>query len=88
MNLSPQEALKSAKLEPGLSSFRVNGWQVELRVEPVVEAEPESLLDESGVMLEPWIELPPLGPGTCIPLKQGKLPPPELLEIPADEDER
>jgi hypothetical protein len=52
--------------------------------EPLTE--PESLIPESDIMLEPWTELPRPPGGIIVKAKPGQLPAPEIYGIP-EEDE-
>jgi hypothetical protein len=87
MSIPLQEALKQVELRAG-ETYRcqVNGYHVEVRVTAAQEAEPESRIPESDIMLEAWTELPPLKGWVTVPAKSGQLPPPEIYGIP-EEDE-
>ncbi len=41
-------------------------------------------LDESDIMLDPWVELPTPSGGIIVVARPGELPPPDLPEIPPD----
>ena len=45
------------------------------------------LLDESDVMLDPWVELPAPSSDIVVFAKPGALPAPDLPEIPANWEE-
>lgn len=92
--MSLVEALKLVKLGPGRTSCRVNGWEVEVRVQPAPAVEPvkkedesETSLYEENMMLEPWVELPGPEPTFSGFAKPGPLPQPDLPEIPSEEEE-
>jgi hypothetical protein len=82
MSVPLEEALRLVKLEPGRTSCRVNGWEVEVRVRPVVPA-PESALNESDVMLDAWAEFPDPAPAGTVLARLVPPPPPDIPEIPA-----
>ncbi len=85
MSVPLGELLKLAKLEPGTTTHRVNGWDVEVCVRPVA-AEPESLLNESDIMLDAWVELPAPEPtGHIVITKLGTAPLPDIPDIPDDD---
>ena len=86
MSISLQEALKQVELRAG-ETYRcqVNGFQVEVRV-TAEDAEPDSLIPESDIMLEPWVELPLPPGGIIVKAKPGKLPPPDIPEIPSQDE--
>lgn len=89
MSITLTEALGQVDLEPGRTyRCRVNGRTIEVRV---VEEIPSALmpapLDESDIMLDPWFVLPPPTGGVIVRATPGKLPPPDLLEIPAEDEE-
>jgi hypothetical protein len=87
MSLSIAEALEQVELEPGrVYSCQVRGHWVELRVLKPGE-DPKSLIDESDIMLDPWVELPPPKPTFCVVGKFRPLPPPDIPEMPTDGDE-
>jgi hypothetical protein len=87
MSLSLAEALGQVDLEEGQRyRCQVNGHWVELRVLGPVENSRSAAIDESDVMLDPWIELPMPRPIACVRGTYGPLPLPDPPEIPADED--
>jgi len=87
MSLSIAEALEQVELEPGrVYSCQVRGHWVELRVLKPGE-DPKSLIDESDIMLDPWVELPPPKPTFCVVGQFGPLPPPDIPEMPTDGEE-
>jgi hypothetical protein len=86
MSLSIAEALAQVELEPGrVYSCQVKGHWVELRVLELGK-DPKSLIDESDIMLDPWVELPRPTPTMRVVGRYGPLPPPHIPEIPRDED--
>ncbi len=44
-------------------------------------------LDESDIMLDPWVELPPPSVGIIVVAQPGELPPPDIPEIPQDRED-
>jgi hypothetical protein len=87
MSLSIAEALEQVELEPGqIYSCQVKGHWVELRVLESGQDPRSSLIDESDIMLDPWVELPRPTSGIFVRAKRGTLPFPDVLEIPPDED--
>ncbi len=85
MSVPLGELLKLAKLEPGTTTHRVDGWDVEVCVRPVA-AEPESLLNETDIMLDAWVELPDPPGGTAAVSRLGEPDWPDVPEIqPEDE---
>ena len=86
MSLSIAEALEQVELEPGrVYSCQVREHWVELKVLAPGE-EPKSLIDESDIMLDPWVELPRPTSGVYVRAKPGTLPLPDVPEIPPDSD--
>jgi hypothetical protein len=87
MSLSIAEALEQVELEPGrVYSCQVRGHWIELRVlEPGID--PKSVVDESEIMLDPCVELPPPKPTMCVVGKFGPPPPPDIPEMPTDGEE-
>ena len=90
MSLSLVEALSQVDLEPGRTyRCRVKDRMVELRVR---EALPPELLpaplkeSDIMIMLDPWVELPQPAGGKLVRGKPGKLPLPDVPEIPKDEE--
>jgi hypothetical protein len=91
MGLSLVEALSLVDLEPGRTYHcRVKDRMVELRVREAIP--PELLpapLNESDIMimLDPWVEFPPPAGGKRVRAKPGKLPLPDVPEIPKDDED-
>lgn len=84
MSVPLAEALKLVKLEPGRTSCRVNGWEVEVQVRPVAP-ESASALNESDIMLDAWVEFPsPKSAGTVF-ARLTTPPRPDVPEIPAED---
>ncbi|HVS34266.1 MAG TPA: hypothetical protein VMS17_01720 [Gemmataceae bacterium] len=80
------EALAQMNLEPGRTyRYDVNGRQVIVEVlkELPVEAPPT---DASDAMLDPWVELPAPEPLFVVQATPGELPPPDLPEIPTEDE--
>lgn len=89
------EALRQAKLNPGTYHCRVNGHNVVIQVVPAT-AEPQPIspkrsppllpdpvtIDESCIMLDPWIELPQPSGGIILKARLGEPEPPDIPEIP------
>jgi hypothetical protein len=88
MSLTLVEALGQVDLEEGqVYHCQVNGHWVELRVLAPGEAPQSTGIDESDVMLDPWVELPSPPPIAYFKATLGPLPLPDAPEIPQDEDE-
>ncbi len=88
MSLSIAEALEQVNLEPGhVYSCQVKGHWVELRVLPSGERPKPALIDESDVMLDPWVQLPRPAPAFRVLGQYGPPLQPYIPEIPSDEDE-
>jgi hypothetical protein len=86
MGVSLAEALGQVDLEAGqVYRCQVKGRWVELRVLDPVGVGP-SHFDASDLMLDPWVEFPLPGPGITAVTEFGPLPPPDVPEIPRDED--
>jgi hypothetical protein len=86
MGVSLAEALGQVDLEAGqVYRCQVKGRWVELRVLDPVEVGP-SRFDASDVMLDPWVEFPLPASSITIVGEFGPLPPPDVPEIPADEE--
>jgi hypothetical protein len=86
MNLSLAEALE--KMEPGKTyRCRFKGALIELRMVGAIPPDylPAPLV-ESDIMLDAWVELPYPTFGTRVHCKPGKLPLPDVPEIPMDEE--
>jgi hypothetical protein len=87
MSLSLVEALGQVDLEAGrVYRCRVKGRMVELRVLEPGQAPPLARYDESDVMLDPWVELPPPTPLFSVTGEFGPLPLPDVPEIPVEDD--
>jgi hypothetical protein len=87
MSLSIGEAPEQVELEPGRGySCQVKGYWVELRVLPP-GVDPKSVVDESDIMLDPWVELPEPTPTMTVVGEYGPLPPPDIPEMPTDWEE-
>ncbi len=88
MSLSIAEALEQVELEPGhVYSCQVKGHWVELRVLEQGRDPRSLLIDESDIMLDPWVELPRPKPSLTVVGKFAPLPLPHIPEMPRDEDE-
>jgi len=86
MGVSLAEALEQVDLEAGqVYRCQVKGRWVELRVLDPVEVCP-SRFDASDVMLDPWAEFPLPAPSITVVGEFGPFPPPDVPEIPRDED--
>jgi len=87
MSLSLVEALGQVDLEPGRTYHcHVKGHWVTLRVAEGGQLQPSAGFDEADVMLDPWVDFPRPGPGIRLHARPGKLPLPDVPEIPRDED--
>jgi len=88
MGIPLVEALEQVDLEVGRTyRYHVKGRVVELRVlEAGSPALAPARIDESDIMLEPWVELPRPTGGVCLHVKPGKLPPPDIPDIPKDDE--
>jgi hypothetical protein len=87
MSLTLVEALGQVDLQEGqVYRCHVNGHWVELRVLASAEVPPATGIDESDVMLDPWIELPRPTSGILLRARRGSPPIPDVPEIPTDED--
>jgi hypothetical protein len=88
MSVSIAEALGQVDLEAGRTyRCQVNGHWVLVRVLGPTEVGPDSVLDESDVMLDPWVEFPASTSGFVVRATFGSVPLPDPPEIPADEYE-
>jgi hypothetical protein len=88
MSLTLVEALGQVDLQEGhVYRCHVNGHWVELRVLAPGEVSPATGIDESDVMLDPWVELPAPTPIASYKATFGPLPLPDPPEIPEDEDD-
>jgi hypothetical protein len=86
MGVSLAEALGQVDLEAGqVYRCQVKGRWVELRVLDPVAVCPSGW-DESDVMLDPWVEFPLPASGITVVGELGPFPPPDVPEIPRDED--
>jgi hypothetical protein len=87
MSLSLKEALEQVDLEPGQVYYcEVKGLKVQLRILSSAEFETLSALDESEVMLDPWVEFPQPTPRFTVVAKLGTIRLPDPPEIPDDEE--
>ena len=87
MSVSLAEAPGQVDLEPGRTyRCQVKGHWITLRVLEEGQPLPSARFDESDVMLDPWVEFPRPGPGIRIHTRPGKLPLPDVPEIPRDEE--
>jgi hypothetical protein len=86
MSFTLAEALGQVDLEAGsVYRCRVKGQWVELRVlGPAVEP-PPTAVDESDVMLDPWIEFPPPAAVKSVAGRFAAPLLPDVPEIPSDE---
>lgn len=82
------DALAQMNLESGRTyRYQAKGLQVEVRVLDELPTEaPPAPVDESDIMLDPWVELPPPEPSFLAQATPGELPPPDLPEIPVEEE--
>jgi hypothetical protein len=89
MSLSLVEALSQVDLEPGRTyRCRVKDRMIELRVREAIPPEllPAPLSEsEITIMLDPWVEFPRPAGGKRVRGKPGKLPLPDVPEIPQEE---
>jgi hypothetical protein len=88
MSLSLIEALSHVDLEPGRTyRCQVKGRIIELHVREII---PQHLmaapLVESDIMLDPWVELPQPTSGKRVRGKPGKMPLPDVPDIPQEEE--
>lgn len=88
MGLSLVEALSQVDLEPGRTyRCRVKGRMIELHVQEAIPLELlPAPLAESDIMLDAWVELPQPTGGKRVRGKPGKLPLPDVPEIPKDDE--
>jgi hypothetical protein len=96
MNLSLLDALQQLNLQPGTYRCNLPEHEVVVQVRPrkVCEDSPirenqskqdsaeSSMIDESCLMLDPWVELPGLSGGTVLESRLGKPELPDVPEIP------
>jgi hypothetical protein len=88
MSLTLVEALGQVDLQEGhVYRCHVNGHWVEVRVRATSEDPKAAGIDDSDVMLDPWVELPAPTSGIFVRARLGALPLPDPPEIPRDEDE-
>lgn len=100
MNLSLLDALQQLNLQPGTYRCDLPEHEVVVQVRPrkVCEdspsvedrsthknAEPETI-DESCIMLDPWIELPSPEPIGTVVGRLAPPPPPDIPYIPTEEE--
>ncbi len=84
MGVSLAEALGQVDLEAGqVYRCEVNGHRVELRV---LEPDRAIEVDDPGPMIEPWAELPLPAPVARVRPRLGRLPDPDIPEIPEDDE--
>jgi hypothetical protein len=100
MDVALIEALRQANLDPGTYRCRINGHEVVVQVKPSrpleaqrVSEEQSSLqlaepvtIDESCIMLDPWVELPGPEPIGKVIARLAPPPPPDIPEIPAEDE--
>ncbi len=87
MSISLAEALGHVDLQAGqVYHCRVNGHRVELRVLDEAREAVSSSLDESDIMLDPWVELPRPPVVATVVGHFAPPPPVHVPEIPEDED--
>ena len=83
MSISLGEALGQMNLEAGqVYRCQVRGKWVELRVLEPLEME-LAKLDESDIMLDPWVEFPISAPSMSVLGEFGPLPLPDVPVIPS-----
>ena len=83
MSVSLAEALGQVDLQAGqFYHGHVNGHRIELRVLDEAREAVLSSLDDSGIMLDPWVELSRPQGGLTVQSQFGPLPPPYAPEIP------
>ena len=81
MNAQLIEAIRQLNLKPGETyTVEVDGRRIKIRDEDT--AEPSAY--EGQVMMLPWFESP--DPSRPIVLRPGKMPPPDPVIIPDDEE--
>lgn len=78
------EALERTPLKPGRYRYRIQGFDVELTVDPIGES--SSAIPENDVMLDAWCELPSSPPLWTGRAKPGDRVWPDSLEIPPEGD--
>lgn len=87
MSVTLEQALQGVDLEVGRTYHcQVKGRWIELRVLDTPPALGPAPLAESDVMLEAWAELPRPEPVARLRAKLGQLPPPDIPEIPPDDE--
>jgi hypothetical protein len=82
------DALRRGQLKAGEPyRCRINGFWLEIRELTGVPqgTEPDFVLEDEG-KIDAWVELPPPAPVGYLQPTLGELPPPDMPEIPADED--
>ena len=87
MSITLEEALKEVELEPGRTYVcGVNGRQVEVRVRTSLQSSmaPAKIEDEGKI--DAWFEIPPRKGTYRHRAKPGKMPPPDLPDIPVEDD--
>ncbi len=90
MSMSLEEALSQVELENG-KTYRCNvkGQRVVMKVvDHLPPSGPPVEIDESDLMMEAWTALPmPKTSGIPVIVQWGKMPPPDVPEIPQEEQE-
>lgn len=96
MSISLIDALRQVELEPGTYRCELPEHEIVVQVRPRKardisprsggQSEPKSVdpapINESGDMLDPWVEFPQPEGGTCVRAKPGKVPLPDIPDIP------
>jgi hypothetical protein len=88
MSIPLAEALAQVELEPGrVYRCVVKGLTVDVHVlQPIPPEFLPAPLVESDILLEPWVELPAPEGGVRVLCKRGELPPPDVPDIPAEDE--
>jgi hypothetical protein len=88
MSIPLVEALEQVDLEVGRTyRYHVKGRVVELRVlEAGSPAMAPARIDESDIMLEPWVELPTPRPVGTVQARLAPPPPPDIPDIPVEDE--
>jgi hypothetical protein len=84
MTTSLASALQSVDLVPGNYVCHVKQMRVEVKVMDTSIATPSGVLDYSEEMLDPWVDLTNRFSGTPVTVTPGKLPPPDVPELPEE----
>jgi hypothetical protein len=83
MSIALASALQNVDLVPGNTYVcQVKQMRVEVKVTDAYGITPSGLLDYSEEMLDPWVELTGQLSGTVVQVIPGKLPVPDIPEIP------